>query len=496
MKKIYAFYAMLIFGLMGCAGIGGTGGTVDDTVTPPKAHKVFKGKVSRVSAASQEFIVNGVQFKHTDALITRDAEILTENDLIAGQIITVEALDSDEDGVFEASKIDIEEQLLGPIELIDTNLNTVQIFGQTVYITDGTSFTDKSFSTLEINDYLAIFGFRREDGSIEATLIELLKEDFSSALDTVKVMGEVTELNLETNTITVDGIEIKLDENEIKNIKVGDFLSLENLELNLEVPDGLATNTSDPSAVNEVTDYEVDREIVIEGIPRRITSRNVFVLNGYQVFVPIEVMDSANIESVQNRQIIVEGAFVGDKELVAKSIKVEEQEDFELRGYLAESSEENAVLILGERILIDQFTFLNFDLEEALQDIELNDAVYLVYVKGYFNGDGIRVATNLTIKVEDPENNDEIKGEIESIEEGLIIVAGFTLRLKEMVEYENEDVTLESSVLLGLLSVGNIIEVRGEFAEDKVFLVNSLRNSSLTSSEEEEVQIQSDSIKK
>ena len=32
----------------------------------------------------------------------RDAEVLDKNDLIAGQIITVEALDSDEDGVFVA----------------------------------------------------------------------------------------------------------------------------------------------------------------------------------------------------------------------------------------------------------------------------------------------------------------------------------------------------------------------------------------------------------
>lgn len=123
MKNLYIAYALVMIGLIGCSGIGGTGGTVDDTVTTPKSNKVFKGKVSQVNSKSQEFTVNGVQFKHTDAQITRDSEIINADKITAGQIITVEAKDENKDGTYEASIIKIDEQLLGPIEAIDLNLN-------------------------------------------------------------------------------------------------------------------------------------------------------------------------------------------------------------------------------------------------------------------------------------------------------------------------------------------------------------------------------------
>ena len=97
---------------------------------------------------------------------------------------------------------------------------------------------------------------------------------------------------------------------------------------------------------------------------------------------------------------------------------------------------------------------------------------------------------------EDSESSTEkITGKIESITDRIISVSGVSIRLRELVEYENEDTTIAGSALLELLSVGDEIEVSGEFNNDKVFLVSSLRNSSLTSSEEEEVQNNLDSGK-
>lgn len=496
MKYYFIIYALILLSLVGCSGIGGTGGTVDDTVTTPKTQKVFKGTVSQISAKSNEFIVNGVQFKHTGAEITRDSAVLSAESIIAGQIITVEAADSDEDGIYEASKIDIEEQLLGPVELIDLSNSSIQIFGQLVVITSATSFTEKSLITLEANDYLAIFGFRRDDGIIEATLIELLKEDFSSTLDTIKVAGVVTDVNVENGTIVVDGVEIQVDENGIKDINVGDFLSLDNLELNSEVPDGISTNTSDPSVVVEVDSYEIDQEIVLEGIPRRITERNVFNLNGYQVFVPVELMNAANIESVSERKVIIEGVFIGEKEVLANQIHVENTKDFELNGNLESSELENSIVVFDQIIHINRFTFINFDLETVLNEIKAG-ASYVVYVKGYFESEQ-RIASYISIKEESVDSDPEtsLAGKVETIENGVLIVSGVSIRLNATVRYVNNNTEMEGAVLLTLIKAGDIIEVHGEFSEEKVFLANSLANSSLTSSEEEEVQINSDSINK
>lgn len=489
MKNHFIIYVILLFGLAGCSGIGGTGGTIDDTVTTPKTQKVYKGKVNQVNSKTQEISVNGVQFKLNEAQVIRDSANIKSDEIKTGQIITIEALDSNEDGIFEASKITINEQLRGPIEEIDLNSMTIKIFSQTVLITQATSFTQKSLSTLVVNNYLAIFGFRREDGVIEATLIELVKEDFSSALDTVNVAGEVSDIDYENGTITIDGVIVNVGPTDIKDINIGDTLSLENLEINSSVPDGISTNTSEPSTLVEDQDYDIDSEIVLEGIPRYILSRNNFSLNGYQVFVPIELMESNNIDSVKNRQIIIEGVFVGKKEILAKSIIVEQTKDFELRGSLNAGRTSDSILVFNQIIMINRFTSINFDLDSLLEEIETGLAEYTVFVKGYIDNSGNSVALYISLKSEETERTEYIEGKIESIVDSVVTVSGIEVRLKDLVEYQNLNITLSGADLLELLSVGDNIEIHGEFNENKVFLVNSLSNSSLTSSEEEEVQI-------
>ena len=495
MKIKHTIYLVSILFLIGCSGIGGTGGTVDDTVTGTKTQKVFKGSVSQVSTQDQEITVNGVQFKHAEAVITRDSVVLGASEIKAGQIITVDALDSDKDGVYEASKIVIEEQLRGPIQSIDLVLSTIQVLGQTISVTEATSFTSKSLATLEVNNFVAVFGFRREDNVLEATLIEIVKKEFSSSVDTVRVGGEVSSVNLTNNTVTIDGVEVEVGLPQIKDIEVGDIISLDNIELNDSVRVGLATNSSEPSTVMEDEEYEVDREIVLEGIPRRISARNVFGLNGYQVFVPLDLMNEAKIESVKGKRLVIEGVFVGKNEVLAKKIKAEKVKDFELRGLLEVSSQDGAIIVFGQTILIDRFTFINFELASALSDIAAGRKTYVVFVKGYVNASGNKVAGNISLKIEETEQKRIIEGKIESIAEEIIKVSGISIKLRAMVDYRNQNKIMEGVALLKLLSIGDEIVVTGEYNQDRVFLVNSLKNSSLTSSEEEEVQINPDSIK-
>jgi hypothetical protein len=495
MKIKHTIYLVSILFLISCSGIGGTGGTVDDTVTGAKTQKVFKGSVSQVSTKDQEITVNGVQFKHTEAVITRDTVVLSASEIKAGQIITVDALDSDKDGIYEASKIVIEEQLRGPIQSIDLVLSTIQLLGQTISVTEATSFTSKSLATLEVNNFIAVFGFRREDNVLEATLIEIVKKEFSSTVDTVKVGGEVTSINLTSQTVTIDGVEVEVGLQQIKNIEVGDVISLDNIEINTSVPDGLATNNTEPSKVVEDEEYEIDREIVLEGIPRRISARNVFSLNGFQVFVPLDLMNEANIESVKNKRLVIEGVIVGKNEVLAKKIKAEKIKDFELRGLLEATSQEGAIIVFGQIILIDRFTFINFELESAFSEIAAGSKTYAVFVKGYVNANGNKVAGSISLKIEDTEQKRIIEGKIESITEGIIKVSGVSIKLRALVDYRNQNKIIEGVALLRLLSVGDEIVVTGEYSQDKIFLVNSLKNSSLTSSEEEEVQINPDSIK-
>ncbi len=401
MKLYFCFCVWFILTQTGCSGISGTGGTVDETIKPP-SQKIFQGKVSQVNSKSSEITLNGVLFKHDNAEILRDST-KTEEAILPGQIISVEAVDEDNDGVYEASKIAIDEQVVGPISSIDLELGTIEISGQVVLITESTNFSEGDLESLFINNYVAVFGFRGDDGFLEATLIELKKGSFSSNIDTIKVSGEVTAIDSENGTITIDGVEVHVDESTIKGIEVGELLTLNNLEINPMHPSGIATNTSDPSVISTPIEYEVDQEIVVEGIPRNITAKNIFTLNGYQIVVPVELLENENIESVKNKRLIIEGKFIDRKTVLASKIKLEATGNFELSGVLTSSAEENTVVVSGEEIKIDRFTYLNFDLEEVISELDNNVSVK---VNGVEDSNGVKTAsTIILIRKADGDNN-------------------------------------------------------------------------------------------
>lgn len=405
MKLYFCFCVWFILTQIGCSGISGTGGTVDETIKPP-SQKIFQGKVSQVNSKSSEIILNGVLFKHDKAEILRDSS-KTEEAILPGQIISIEAVDEDSDGVYEASKIDIDEQVVGPISSINLEFSTIEISGQVVAITESTNYSEGDLDSLVVNNYVAVFGFRGDDGILEATLIELKKGSFSSALDTIKVSGEVTAIDSENGTITIDGVEVHVDESTIKGIEIGELLTLNNLEVNTMHPSGIATNTSDPSVISTPVEYEIDQEIVLEGIPRNITSKNIFTLNGYQIVVPVELLENENIESVKNKRLIIEGKFIDRKTVLVSKIKLEVTVNFELRGVLASSTEENTVIVSGEEIKIDRFTFLSFDLEEVISELDSNVSVK---VNGVEDSNGVKTASTIILIRKVDEDNNPIAG--------------------------------------------------------------------------------------
>ena len=159
---IFTYIFVCIF-LIGCSSINGTGGTIDETI-PTKNQKIFIGKVGQVNTKTQEITVNGVKFNHSRANISQNSSLLNHNSIKSGQFLTIETLGQDKEGIYQASVIEILNQMTGPIELIDSKLNSIQVLGQSIFISGTTSFSQKNFSALKINNYLSVFGFRRENG--------------------------------------------------------------------------------------------------------------------------------------------------------------------------------------------------------------------------------------------------------------------------------------------------------------------------------------------
>ena len=483
MKAFFLIWIALLYILVGCSGIRGSGGTVDEEPVTSKSNKIFRGKVSQINNDTQEITINGVRISSVDAQVYRNSIELSANEVRAGQIISVEASLVEKKNKYSAVKIEIEDQLEGPIEAIDLKINTVTILGQTVHISSATSFTQKSLKTLKINYYLAVFGFRNESGVLEASLIELLREDFQASKDTVKLAGEVISVDIEGGNIVIEGVKVQLDDARVNDIKVGDLLSLNGLELSAIEPNTLTANLSDASIQQEVKEYELNSEVVLEGLPQKITAKNLFSLNGYEVIVPIELLEANNIESFEGRKLIVSGVFIGAKEVLANNLRIEQVKDFEFRGQLKPTGEANKVTVFGKIIEINSYTFVDFDLSNFLTNIEAGVASKAVYVKGYVDNDGKRVATTLSLNEEDFEQYEFIKGKIESIDSTQLIISGVSFKLNSFVIYKDENKIINDIELLALLEIGERVEIFGGFDEDNIFLTYFLSKKPVVVSE-------------
>ncbi len=460
--KVYSLILiMLVYILTGCGGIRGSGGTIDEEPTT-KTNKVFKGKVSQVDSTAEEITINGVKIALNGAQIYRNSSLIENGGLRVGQIASVETGTSKK-GKFSAVKIEIEDQLQGPIESIDLVESTISILGQKVHISSSASFTQKSLKTLKVNYHLAIFGFRDENGVLEATLIEFLGDNFQSNVDTVKISGEVISINLESGSIFVENVEIKVGENEVQAIKIGDNLSLNGLTISQKNPPVLQTAESITNIQSEVKNYDLNREIALEGLPVKITERNMFTLNGYQIYVPIELMDAEGVSSVADRKLIISGIFIGEKEVLADSIRVEQIKDFEFRGILKTTNEESEISIFNKTIRINIYTSIDFDLKKVVEDTNNGLVSQVVYAKGYVNSEGKMIATVVSANPDEKEQYEFIKGKIESIENENLTISGITIRLNNFIIYLNEDRKVNIPELFTLIATGDRVEVFGGF---------------------------------
>jgi hypothetical protein len=167
-------------------GIGGTGMSV--------------GPIS----AFGSIFVNGIKFETDDAIIIANGQPVTENDLKIGMVVRVEGTIDLDSKTGNASRIDFNENVRGPVQSVDDETQTLIVLGQTVAvdqltILDGlTELTD-----LNVGDIVNVSGLVNADGTIHATWIAR-----ESHVVEFEVVGQVTNLDLATQTFTIGDLTI------------------------------------------------------------------------------------------------------------------------------------------------------------------------------------------------------------------------------------------------------------------------------------------------
>src|SRR5690348_7344299 len=84
--------------------------------------------------------LNGRVFETTMAAITVDGRVGTQDDLRPGQFIQVKGHQDSMQNLDFADQIDFRGNVIGPVSAVDDTAQTLVVLGQTVRVTEDTSF--------------------------------------------------------------------------------------------------------------------------------------------------------------------------------------------------------------------------------------------------------------------------------------------------------------------------------------------------------------------
>jgi hypothetical protein len=176
-------------------GIGGTG---------KRSASISVGPITGLSSV----LVNGVKYDTSEAVITVNGEHVTEKSLKLGMVVRVEGTIDDTRKTGIAQRIEFNENVIGPIQMIEKAQQRLKVLGQTVNLDKLTLF--EGFNTLDelkIGDILEVSGLIDAQNQIQATRITLLSD-----ITTFEVRGEIGHIDLANQTLTIGELMVDYSE--------------------------------------------------------------------------------------------------------------------------------------------------------------------------------------------------------------------------------------------------------------------------------------------
>lgn len=438
---------------------GGTQVAGIDAGGAPRVAVVAKGTLTGFGSV----IVNGVRYDTDSATFGIDGGGGTLTDLRIGQIITVTGtLDSDGiNGI--ADRVTFQDNVQGPVELVDVADSTLRILGQNVIVNGDTAFdasvTPASVAGLSVGTIVEVSGFVRADGGVNATRIET-----KPAGGEFEVLGIVADLargagTFKINDLVVDFSAAQLDDFPGGEPQNGQLVEAKGTTLSAN-GELLATRVEFEG--DDIPGEEGD-EIELEGFITRFADSGDFDIEGRAVTTDgqtaYEDGNAGNLAA--NVKVEVEGRLNASGVIVAEKIKFKQSSNVRVEGTVQSiDADENTLAVLGIAINVTDSTRLedksDLRLERlTLEEINVDD---FVAVRGFVDN-GELTATRL--ERDDDENEVALRAVVETVNEPRFTLFGVSVQTDAGTEFEAEDDgNLTAAEFFGQ-ALGRLVEVEG-----------------------------------
>ncbi len=364
---------------------GGSSSSSDSTNAGD--NKVVRGSIDGFGSV----IVNGVRYETDQATISVNDTEGTQADLSVGQIVTLYANSNGNRNVADNIIYDLD--LKGPAANIDATANTFTVLGQTVSVSNLTSYKGVTWpltngQSVEVSGYV-------KGNELIASFVEL-----NDVNDTeVELRGVVANLNEAAQTFEIGSQQIS-------------YLSTTELDLDGQVfADGLQVEVEGnlESGVFTATEIEADDENLPDGVEIELAgalydfdgAAKTFTVNGTQVTwnSQTEFDDGISAENLDNDVTVeVEGTINANGVLVAEDIEIESDANISLEAQITNITAVSdqftgTITVLGLAINVDMSTRmsddddnLNFNPMFNFSDLAISDKVELEITGDATNG--------------------------------------------------------------------------------------------------------------
>lgn len=449
--------ALLALSLAGC---GGGGGGSDNQVSG-----IDRGGITIAQGPINGFgsvIVNGVRYSTTGAVITIDDQPGIESDLRVGQVVRVEGRLDAGGTTGTATRISYNDEVEGPIQVIDPAAGTLVVLGQTVKVGASTSFDDRisprSLAGLAVGNQIEVSGLVNAGGVIEATRIEL-----KAASAAVELKGTVSSVDTVARSLRINAQQVDYSGAQLSNFPGGQPVNGDLVEVKGSVNGSgvlVATRMERRSASLAGT---TDDSAEIEGLVTRFVSAADFDVSGQRVTTTASTVyengTAANLALDAN--VEVEGGFDATGRVVARKVQFRQRSDVEFAGPVeAVNASAGTLVVLGVTVRTSSLTRYedqsSADLERfGLADLRVGD---YVEVRAYRDAGGL-VAT--LIERDDLESGVEVEGPASSVAAPNFVVGGVSVTTDSRTEFRNNDGGSITAAAFFAAAPGREVKVRG-----------------------------------
>jgi hypothetical protein len=431
-------------------GIGGTG----------------KG-VGTITAFGSIF-VNAVEHSTSGIPITVDGAPASEDDLDIGMKVVLSTRNG------QASSVEYDPDLAGPVQNIDLAAGTFTVLGQTVIVDSTTAFKDVAdLAGLSSGDLVEVSGFNDSAGRLRATYIRR-----DSSIQMFSLEGTVSNHDAGAKRFSLGSIDVDYS-------GVSSPPSFGN-DSYIEVKGSLAGNTLIASSLeldSPLPAASSGEELEIEGIITSVTSFADFRVNGQRVLTTTgtEFEHGASSDIQIDNEVEVEGTVDSAGNLVAEKIefRFNESREMKLEGRVSDLNTANStVTVFGIRVSVTGSTSMKDESSQHLRSFSLSDISPgdFLEIGGFVDSSGTVVASSLEREDAPGSGNDKLKGPVDlNSENGTssLGILGITVDVTGATFRDADDNPINASQFFDAIddttTPGDIVKVKGAYTGGSSF---------------------------